>query len=133
VLKTIAGIPTRPRRSWTRGAVASGLLINEKIYRKQRFGLKLPASSKEGTMSKNDPDDWVRADAAFSGILCRKICSNAAPSDHELSALKSSQMTKMLEALARILKPELAHFRLDNQRKPRIASTSLQDKVGSLL
>src|SRR5690606_11961810 len=63
------GLLTDLGRAWTRGSVHQ-LLINEKYIGNNvwaRTSCKL-----KGVHVRNDPDDWVRADAAFAEIVPRE-------------------------------------------------------------
>jgi DNA invertase Pin-like site-specific DNA recombinase len=123
------GIPTDLGRTWTRGAVHQ-LLINEK-YIGNNVWAKTSCKLK-GAHVQNDPDDWVRADSAFAGIVPEDMFNAA----QAIIAQRSSKLTndEMLEALARILKQNGALSGLIiNEAEDCPSSSSFRTRFGSLL
>jgi DNA invertase Pin-like site-specific DNA recombinase len=85
-------------RPWTRGTVHQ-LLINEKyignnVWGKTSFKLK-------SAHVRNSPDEWIRSDGAFAGIVDRSIFARA----QNIINARSDRLSdnRMLELLAQIL------------------------------
>jgi len=92
------GIMTDLGRRWSRASVHQ-LLINEKYIGNNvwaRTSCKL-----KGIHVRNDPSEWVRADAVFTGIVPQSLFEAAQALIHERSEKLSDE--QMLELLAHIL------------------------------
>lgn len=92
------GIATDLNRAWTRGSVHQ-LLINEKyignnVWGRTSFKLK-------SAHVQNAPEEWVRSDGAFAGIVDVALFERAQAIIHARSDRLSDE--RMLELLAQIL------------------------------
>lgn len=123
------GIMTDLGRPWTRGAVHQ-LLINEKYIGNNvwaRTSFKLKAAHVH-----NEPDDWVRADGAFAGIVDTELFGRAQAIIHERSDRLSDE--RMLELLAQILasRGHLSGMIID-EVDDCPSSSAFRSRFGSLL
>ena len=92
------GILSDLERPWTRGAVHQ-LLINEKYIGNNvwaRTSFKLKAAHVENT-----PEEWIRADGAFAGIIDRSLFEQAQAIIHARSDRLTDE--RMLDLLAQVL------------------------------
>jgi len=122
-------ITTDLDRAWTRGSVHQ-LLINEK-YIGNNVWAKTSCKLK-GAHVQNDPDDWVRADAAFEGIVPEAMFDAAQAIIAERSAKLSND--EMLERLAQILKQNgYLSGLIINETDDCPSSSSFRSRFGSLL
>ncbi len=123
------GLATDLGRPWTRGTVHQ-LLINEKYIGNNvwaRTSCKL-----KGAHVRNDPDDWVRADAVFAGIVAPDLFDAAQAIIRERSARLSNE--QMLELLGQILERNgyLSGLIIDETENCP-SSSSFRSRFGSLL
>ncbi len=123
------GIVTDLGRPWTRGSVHQ-LLINEKyignnVWARTSYKLK-------GAHVRNDPDEWIRADAAFEGIVPQDMFDAAQVIICHRSARLSDN--EMLELLAQILERNgfLSGLVID-ESDDCPSSSSFRSRFGSLL
>lgn len=123
------GITTDLDRLWTRGSVHQ-ILINEK-YVGNNVWAKTSCKLK-GAHVQNDPNDWVRADAAFQGIVPQAMFDAAQTIIAERSAKLSNE--DMLERLAQILKLNgYLSGLIINETDDCPSSSSFRSRFGSLL
>jgi DNA invertase Pin-like site-specific DNA recombinase len=123
------GILTDLDRTWTRGSVHQ-LLINEKYIGNNvwaRTSFKLKAEHVQ-----NAPEQWIRADGAFTGIVDRALFDRA----QVIISSRSDRLTdeRMLELLAQILdrRGYLSGLIIDeNEGCP--SSSAFRNRFGSLL
>ena len=123
------GIATDLNRPWTRGSVHQ-LLINEKYIGNNvwaRTSCKL-----KGSYVHNDPEEWVRADAAFASIIDGQLFRAAQEIVQRRSARLSDQ--EMLDALSQILARNgyLSGLIID-ETDDGPSSSSIRTRFGSLL
>jgi len=123
------GIVTDLGRSWSRGSIHQ-LLINEKYIGNNvwaRTSCKL-----KGAHVRNDPAEWVRADAAFAGIVSAEQFEAAQAIIRQRSAKLSDK--EMLERLAVILEHNgyLSGLIID-EAEGCPSSSSFRSRFGSLL
>jgi DNA invertase Pin-like site-specific DNA recombinase len=123
------GIMTDLARAWTRGSVHQ-LLINEKYIGNNvwaRSSCKL-----KGAHVQNPPDDWIRLDGAFTGIISRSTFDAA----QGLIRARSEKLSDdvMLEMLAQILTRQgyLSGLIID-EAEDCPSSSSFRSRFGSLL
>lgn len=123
------GIATDLGRAWTRGSVHQ-LLINEK-YIGNNVWAKTSCKLK-GEHVRNDPDEWVRADGAFKGIIPIELFEAAQGIISQRSARLSDE--EMLETLAQILARNgyLSGLIID-ETDDCPSSSSFRSRFGSLL
>ena len=123
------GIVTDLARPWSRGSVHQ-LLINEKYIGNNvwaRTSCKL-----KGAHVRNDPAEWIRADAAFAGIVSAAQFEAAQAIIRQRSARLSNN--EMLERLAGILERNgfLSGLIIDEADECP-SSSSFRSRFGSLL
>lgn len=123
------GIGTDLGRPWSRGTVHQ-ILINEKYIGNNvwaRTSCKL-----KGAHVRNDPADWVRADAVFRGIVPAGMFSAAQEIIERRGAKLSNE--QMLELLAEILERNgyLSGLIIDEAENCP-SSSSFRSRFGSLL
>jgi hypothetical protein len=123
------GIVTDLRRPWSRGSIHQ-LLINEKYIGNNvwaRTSCKL-----KGVHVRNDPAEWIRADAAFAGIVTAVQFEAVQAIIRERSARLSND--EMLEQLAGILERNgfLSGLIID-EAEGCPSSSSFRSRFGSLL
>lgn len=123
------GSMTDLQRPWTRGSVHQ-LLINEKYIGNNvwaRTSCKL-----KGAHVRNAPDDWVRADAAFAGIVPIALFEAADAIIRQRSSKLSDN--EMLERLAQIFERNgfLSGLIID-EADDCPSSSSFRSRFGSLL
>ena len=116
-------------RAWTRGSVHQ-LLINEKYIGNNvwaRTSCKL-----KGTHVRNDPEEWIRADGAFAGIVSTEPFLAAQAIIRQRSERLSDD--EMLKALAQILTRNgyLSGLIIDETDNCP-SSSSFRSRFGSLL
>jgi len=116
-------------RPWTRGSIHQ-LLINEKYIGNNvwaRTSCKL-----KGSHVQNDPEEWIRADGAFAGIVDTKAFAVAQEIIRHRSARLSDE--EMLEALSQILALNgcLSGLIID-ETEDCPSSSSFRTRFGSLL
>ena len=123
------GILTDLDRPWTRGSVHQ-LLINEKYIGNNvwaRTSFKLKAAHVQNT-----PDDWVRADGVFDGIVDPEIFNRA----KTLIQARSDRLSDdgMLELLAQVLEQRgyLSGLIID-EVEDCPSSSAFRSRFGSLL
>lgn len=123
------GIATDLGRPWTRGSVHQ-LLINEK-YIGNNVWAKTSCKLK-GEHVRNDPDEWIRADGVFSGIVNVELFEAAQAIIRQRSARLSDD--EMLNALAKILGRNgyLSGLIID-ETDDCPSSSSFRSRFGSLL
>ncbi len=116
-------------RTWTRGSVHQ-LLINEKyvgnnVWGRTSFKLK-------SVRLQNAPEDWVRSDGAFEGIVDRAMFERA----QVIIRTRSDRLTdeRMLELLAQILERRgyLSGMIID-EIDDCPSSSAFRSRLGSLL
>jgi DNA invertase Pin-like site-specific DNA recombinase len=122
-------VRTDLNRPWTRGAVHQ-LLINEKYIGNNvwaRTSCKL-----KGAHVRNAPEDWVRADGVFTGIVSNQMFEAAKSVIQARSAKLSDE--DMLELLAQILNRRgyLSGLIIDEAEECP-SSSSFRSRFGSLL
>lgn len=123
------GVITDLGRPWSRGSVHQ-LLINEKYIGNNvwaRTSCKL-----KGSHVHNDPEEWIRADGAFTGIVDPRIFETAQEIIRQRSARLSDD--EMLEALSQILAHNgcLSGLIID-ETDDCPSSSSFRTRFGSLL
>lgn len=123
------GIATDLGRPWTRGSVHQ-LLINEKYIGNNvwaRTSCKL-----KGAHVRNDPDEWIRADGAFAGLVSVDLFEGAQAIIRQRSARLSD--VEMLDALSQILARNgyLSGLIIDETDECP-SSSSFRTRFGSLL
>lgn len=123
------GIVTDLGRPWSRGSVHQ-LLINEKYIGNNvwaRTSCKL-----KGVHVHNDPDDWVRADGAFEGIVSQNLFDTAQAIIRQRSAKLTDD--EMLAILTQILERNgfLSGLIID-EAEDCPSSSSFRSRFGSLL
>lgn len=123
------GIVTDLRRPWSRGSIHQ-LLINEKYIGNNvwaRTSCKL-----KGAHVRNAPTEWIRADAAFAGIVTAVQFEAVQAIIRERSARLSND--EMLEQLAGILERNgfLSGLIID-EAEGCPSSSSFRSRFGSLL
>ena len=123
------GVITDLGRPWTRGSVHQ-LLINEKYIGNNvwaRTSCKL-----KGSHVHNDPEEWIRADGAFAGIVDAKVFAAAQEIIRQRSARLSDE--EMLDALSQILARNgcLSGLIID-ETDDCPSSSSFRTRFGSLL
>ncbi|HEX8301441.1 recombinase family protein [Sphingomonas sp.] len=123
------GIATDLNRAWTRGSVHQ-MLINEKYIGNNVWGrtsFKLKSSHVQ-----NAPQDWVRSDGAFSGIVTAELFDRA----QTIIAARSDRLSdeRMLELLAQILESRgyLSGLIID-EVDDCPSSSAFRSRFGSLL
>lgn len=123
------GINTDLERAWTRGSVHQ-LLINEKyignnVWARTSFKLKT-------AHTQNAPEDWVRADGAFAGIVDAHMFTRAQQIIEARSARLSDD--RMLELLSGILNHRgyLSGLVID-EMEDCPSSSAFRTRFGSLL
>lgn len=123
------GINTDLERAWTRGSVHQ-LLINEKyignnVWARTSFKLKT-------AHTQNAPEDWVRADGAFAGIVDAHMFTRAQQIIEARSARLSDD--RMLELLSGILNRRgyLSGLVID-EMEDCPSSSAFRTRFGSLL
>lgn len=123
------GIVTDLERPWTRGSVHQ-LLINEKyignnVWARTSFKLK-------SAHVQNAPDDWIRADDAFDGIVDNSIFGRAQSIIQARSERLSDE--RMLDLLAKILEQRgyLSGLIID-EIDDCPSSSAFRSRFGSLL
>ncbi len=123
------GILTDLDRPWTRGSVHQ-LLINEKyignnVWARTSFKLK-------GAHVQNAPEEWIRSDGAFTGIVDRAMFDRA----QEIIGARSDRLSdnRMLELLAQILdrRGYLSGLIIDEVENCP-SSSAFRSRFGSLL
>lgn len=123
------GILTDLNRAWTRGSIHQ-LLINEKyvgnnVWGKTSFKLKT-------THKHNPPEEWIRADGVFTGIVDQSLFEQA----QEIIRKRSDRLSddRMLELLAEILGRQgyLSGLIIDEVENCP-SSSSYRSRFGSLL
>lgn len=123
------GVATDLGRPWTRGSVHQ-LLINEKYVGNNvwaRTSCKL-----KGAHVRNAPDDWIRADGVFAGIVPQDLFAAAQAIIGQRSARLSDD--QMLVLLAQILESNgaLSGLIID-EAEGCPSSSSFRSRFGSLL
>lgn len=123
------GILTDLGRPWTRGSIHQ-LLINEKYIGNNvwaRTSCKL-----KGAHVRNDPGDWIRADAAFAGIVTPDMFDAA----QAVVSQRSARLTdaEMLDQLTEIFRRNgyLSSLIID-ETEDCPSSSSFRSRFGSLL
>jgi len=124
-----SGLRTDLGRPWTRGSVHQ-VLINEKYIGNNvwaRTSCKL-----KGTHVRNDPSNWVRADAVFVGIVAPDVFAAAQAIIRQRCARLSD--AEMLQQLAQILARNgyLSGLIID-EADGCPSSSSFRSRFGSLL
>ena len=123
------GITTDLDRPWTRGSVHQ-ILINEK-YVGNNVWAKTSCKLK-GAHVQNDPNEWVRADAVFQGIVPHAVFDAAQAIIAERSTKLSND--EMLERLAKILETNgYLSGLIINETDDCPSSSSFRSRFGSLL
>ncbi|RYG99884.1 MAG: recombinase family protein [Alphaproteobacteria bacterium] len=123
------GILTDLGRAWTRGSVHQ-ILINEKYVGNNVWGR---TSFKLRTVhTQNAPEDWVRADGAFAGIVDGETFDRA----QQIIAARSEKLSneRMLELLAQVLQRRgyLSGLIIDEVEECP-SSSAFRSRFGSLL
>ncbi|KPL69287.1 serine recombinase [Erythrobacter sp. SG61-1L] len=123
------GIVTDLGRPWSRGSVHQ-LLINEKYIGNNVWGRT--SCKLKGAHVRNDPSAWIRADAAFIGIVPQALFGAAQAIIHERSEKLSDE--QMLDVLAKILERNgyLSGLIIDEADNCP-SSSSFRARFGSLL
>lgn len=123
------GVLSDLQRRWTRGTIHQ-ILINEKYIGNNvwaRTSCKL-----KGALVKNSPEDWVRLDDAFGGLVDKPIFDRAA----EIIRARSERLSddRMLELLGGVLKQRgvLSGLIID-EAEGMPSSGAFRTRFGSLL
>lgn len=117
------------RRAWTRGSVHQ-ILINEKYIGNNVWGRT--SCKLKSAHVRNNPDDWIRADAAFTGIVSAELFDAAQSIIRQRCARLSNE--EMLDQLAQILERNgyLSGLIID-EAEDCPSSSSFRTRFGSLL
>lgn len=125
----VRGILTDLGRPWSRGSVHQ-LLINEK-YIGNNVWARTSCKLKDRHVC-NDPQDWIRHDGAFEGIVDAKLFERA----QEIIAARSARLSddQMLERLRSVLQQEgyLSGLIID-EVEACPSSSAFRHRFGSLL